>query len=396
MSDTLPLQGLKVLDLTNIIMGPFTTQLIGDLGADVIKIENPEGDMTRDIGVGKSEKMSSVFLGANRNKRSLVLDLKKKDCKNVLWKLIETADVFIHNMRPQKLNALGFDPNKVTSKNSKIIFVGLYGYGSNGVYSGLPAFDDIIQGQSGITGLYIKKNEKPAFVPSVIADKSIGLLASTGLLAAYINRLKTGKGSCLEISMLEGMASYVLIEHQYGEIFSPSKGTIGYPRLLSKNRKPYKSANGYICILPYTNKQWFSFFDIIKLPELKEDKRFSSLKKRSKNIDVLYKLIQNNIKKYDNSELIKLLKYYDIPHGAINTLEGLKKDKHLKKVHFFREYAHPSEGSLNIPDTGIKFNSKSLPIRRHQPTLGEHNKEILKELGYSSKEIINIYKKNDE
>ena len=396
MSETLPLQGLKVLDLTNVIMGPFTTQLIGDLGADVIKIENPEGDMTRDIGVSRSEKMSSVFLGANRNKRSLVLNLKEKDSKNILWKLIETADIFIHNMRPQKLKALGFEPKKVTTRNSKIIFVGLYGYGSYGVYSGLPAFDDIIQGQSGITGLYIEKNEKPAFVPSVIADKSIGLLASTGLLAAYINRLKTGKGSFLEISMLEGMASYVLLEHQYGEIFSPAIGKIGYPRLLSKYRKPYKSSNGYISILPYTDKQWFSFFDIIKLPKLKEDKRFSSLKNRAKNIDVLYKLLQNNIKKYDNSALIKLLKLYDIPHGVINTLEKLKKDKHLKKVNFFRGYKHPSEGELNIPDTGIKLNRKSLPIRRHQPKLGEHNKEILKELGYSSKEIKNIYKKNDE
>ena len=386
----LPLNGLRVVDLTNIIMGPFTTQILGDLGAEVIKIETPEGDLTRDIGVGHSKKMTSVFLGVNRNKKSLVLNLKEKKAKEVLWRLLKKSDIFIHNMRPEKIEKLGFGPLVVAKKLPKIIFVGLYGYGIGSVYSGQPAYDDIIQGQSGLAGLYIKKKGRPEFVPSVIADKSIGLIASTGLLASYIKKLKTGKGSCLEISMFEGMVSYLLIEHQYGDIFYPPLSKLGYPRLLSNKRKPYKTLDGYMCILPYTDKQWFKFFDIINMPELKKDKSFSSVKERSKKINILYKLIEKKIKKKNNKELVRVLKKNDIPHGVLNTLENLKKDKHLKKVDFFRNYYHPSEGKLLIPDTGIKIDNKSLPIRYHQPNLGEQSKEILEELGYTKKEIDNI------
>ena len=386
----LPLNGLRVVDLTNIIMGPFTTQILGDLGAEVIKIETPEGDLTRDIGVGHSKKMTSVFLGVNRNKKSLVLNLKEKKAKEVLWRLLKKSDIFIHNMRPEKIEKLGFGPLVVAKKLPKIIFVGLYGYGIGSVYSGQPAYDDIIQGQSGLAGLYIKKKGRPEFVPSVIADKSIGLIASTGLLASYIKKLKTGKGSCLEISMFEGMVSYLLIEHQYGDIFYPPLSKLGYPRLLSNKRKPYKTLDGYMCILPYTDKQWFKFFDIINMPELKKDKSFSSVKERSKKINILYKLIEKKIKKKNNKELVRVLKKNDIPHGVLNTLENLKKDKHLKKVDFFRNYYHPSEGKLLIPDTGIKIDNKSLPIRYHQPNLGEQSKEILEELGYTKNEIDNI------
>ena len=390
MRNKLPLDGLKIIDLTSIIMGPFTTQLLGDLGADIIKVEDANGDMTRSIGIQKSPKMASMYLGVNRNKRSIVLDLKKNISKKVLWKLIETSDVFIHNMRPKKISNLGFSPIKVKKKNKKIIFVGLYGYGKSGTYSGQPAFDDIIQGQSGLASLHASEKEKPYFVPSVIADKTIGMLASTSLLAAYIKALKTGEGSCIEIAMLEGMTSYVLIEHQYGEIFFPRKGTSGYPRLLSENRKPYKTKDGYICILPYTNKQWLNFFDIINKKNFKTDKRFSNIEARSRAINFLYKLIENNVKNKTNKQLCKLLKKNDIPHGVVNTLSSLKKDKHLKKVNFFRKVKHPSEGNLLIPDTGIKINNKSLPIRKHQPNLGENGKQILKEIGYGETEIKKI------
>ena len=264
MTNYLPLSGLKVVDLTNIIMGPYTTQLLGDLGADIIKVEDINGDMTRNIGVQKSANMSSMYLGVNRNKRSIVLDLKKNISKKVLWKLIKKSDVFIHNMRPTKISKLGFSPIKIKKQNKKMIFVGLYGYGKYGEYTEQPAFDDIIQGQSGLASLYQSRKKEPSFVPSVIADKTIGLLASTALLAAYIKSLKTGEGSCVEVAMLEGMASYTLLEHQHGQIFSPGRASIGYPRLLTKRRKPYKTKDGYMCILPYTNKQWFNFFEIIK------------------------------------------------------------------------------------------------------------------------------------
>ena len=390
MSQILPLEGVKVLDLTTVIMGPFTTQVLGDFGADIIKIEDPDGDMTRDIGPSKTSKMSSMFLGVNRNKRSLVLNLKKPEAKVALWKLIEGADIIVHNIRPQKIAALGFDPDTVLSKNPKIIYVGLHGYREDGPYGGLPAFDDVIQGQSGIAGAFETRDGKASLVPTVMADKSVGLMASTGLLAAYIQRLKTGKGSYLEVSMFEGMVGYTLIEHHYGATFVPPLDQIGYPRALSSNRKPYKSADGYICILPYTNQQWINFFKIIKRPELLKDKRYSSVKERSKDINFLYEIVGQSVINKTNKEWTELLKKYEIPHGIVNRLEDLKDDTHLKELNFFRPYNHPTEGALEVPDSAFRFNRESLPVRRHQPKLGEHSNDILKEAGFKDDEIIKI------
>jgi len=390
MSQVLPLEGVKVLDLTTVIMGPFTTQVLGDFGADIIKIEDPDGDMTRDIGPSKTSKMSSMFLGVNRNKRSLVLNLKKPEAKVALWKLIEGADIIVHNIRPQKIAALGFDPDTVLSKNPKIIYVGLHGYREDGPYGGLPAFDDVIQGQSGIAGAFETRDGKASLVPTVMADKSVGLMASTGLLAAYIQRLKTGKGSYLEVSMFEGMVGYTLIEHHYGATFVPPLDQIGYPRALSSNRKPYKSADGYICILPYTNQQWINFFKIIKRPELLKDKRYSSVKERSKDINFLYEIVGQSVINKTNKEWAELLKKYEIPHGLVNRLEDLKDDPHLKELNFFRPYNHPTEGALEVPDSAFRFNRESLPVRRHQPKLGEHSNDILKEAGFKDDEIIKI------
>ena len=222
------------------------------------------------MGQVKHLKCHLLFRGVNRNKRSLVLNLKKPEAKTALWKLIEDADIIIHNIRPQKIAALGFDPDTVLSKNPKIIYVGLHGYREDGPYGGQPAFDDVIQGQSGIAGAFVARDGEASLVPTVMADKSVGLLASTGLLAAYIKSLKTGKGSYLEVSMFEGMVGYTLLEHHFGATFVPPLGQVGYPRVLSSNRKPYKSADGYICVLPYTNQQWINFFKIIGREELIE------------------------------------------------------------------------------------------------------------------------------
>jgi crotonobetainyl-CoA:carnitine CoA-transferase CaiB-like acyl-CoA transferase len=390
MSQSLPLEGLRVLDLTTVIMGPFTTQVLGDFGADIIKIEDPNGDMTRDIGPSRSNKMSSMYLGVNRNKRSIVLNLKKPEAKAALWKLIEDADVIVHNIRPQKIAALGFDPDTVLAKKPDIIYVGLHGYREDGPYGGQPAFDDVIQGQSGIAGTFSARDGEPHIVPTVMADKSIGLLASTGLLAAYIKKLKTGEGSYLEVSMFEGMVGYTLIEHHFGETFIPSIGQIGYPRALSEHRKPYKSSDGYISILPYTNQQWINFFTIIGREDLIDDDRFSTIKARSKDINTLYNLVRKSVIDKTNNEWVEVLKKAEIPFGVVNRLEDLKDDPQLKKLSFFRKYNHPTEGKLVVPDSAFRFNRQSLPIRRHQPKLGEHSKNILKEAGFSELEIENI------
>ncbi len=387
------LNNIKVLDLTSVVMGPYATQLLGDLGADVIKVEEPSGDMTRTVGPKRNTGMSSLFLGSNRNKKSITLNLKRKKSKEALLKLIKDSDIFIHNIRPQKIFSLGFGPNLVLKKNSKIIYAGLHGYGIGGPYEGMPAYDDVIQGQAGIAGTFISREKIPSLVPSVIADKSIALLASTSILAAYINRLKTGKGVYLEVSMFEGMVANTMIEHQYGSTFFPPIGEEGYPRVISNLRKPFKTKDGYICMLAYTNKQWNNFWTLTNNKNYKQDPRFISPTTRLKNINIIYRLVTNILKLKNTEEWLKILSKKEIPCGRVNKLKELKNDPHLKSLKFFRAFSHPSEGLLTIPDTGLKVNNKSLPIRKHQPKLGEHNEEVFTKLGYSKNEIKNLTEK---
>ena len=388
----LPLEGVRVLDLTTVVMGPYTTQVLGDFGADIIKIEEPQGDMTRVIGPSKNPGMSSLFLGSNRNKRSVVLNLKRKTDKDALWKLIDTAHMFVHNIRPQKIKALGFDPDNVLKRNPKIIYGGLHGYREDGPYGGSPAYDDVIQGQSGIAGTFIARDKNPNLVPTIIADKSIGLMASNGLLAAYIQQLKTGKGSYLEVSMFEGMVGYVLLEHQYGNTFIPSMGGEGYPRALSPQRKPYKTKDGFICMLAYTDKQWKNFWQFTDSNTFKNDKRFRTNASRAKNIDALYTIVAEILLNKTTSNWLQILKKAEIPSGAVNTLNDLNKDPHLVATDFFRNFNHPTEGPMRIPDTAFQLNKNSLPIRHPQPRLGEHSKEILREAGIEKHDIDKILK----
>ena len=387
---SLPLEGVKILDLTTVVMGPFATQVLGDFGAEIIKIEEPGGDITRVIGPARNSGMASLYMGSNRNKKSLVLNLKKEEAKKALWKLIEEADIFIHNIRPQKIAALGFDPDNVLKYNPKIVYVGLHGYREDGIYGGQPAFDDVIQGQSGIAGSFQARDNVPNLAPTIVADKSTALLASTGLLAAYIKRLRSGKGSFLEVSMFEGMVGYVMIEHHAGETFIPPIDKAGYSRVLSRFRRPHKTKDGFMCILPYTDHQYDKFWKAVERVDYSKDERFNSIKNRSKNISKLYEIIGEISAKIETKKLIKILTDAEIPCGAVNKLEDLKNDPHLKSLGFFREFEHPTEGLIQVPDSAFRLNREELPIRHHQPKLGEHSKEILSNAGYSDIEIKKI------
>ena len=388
--ENLPLLGVKVLDLTTVVFGPYTTQILGDFGADVIKIEAPAGDSMRHIGPFRNEGMSSIFLGSNRNKRSLVLNLKTEKGQEALWRLVEVSDMFVHNIRPQKIRALGFGPETVCQRNSKIIYGGLHGYREAGPYGGKPAYDDIIQCISGLAGIFAERDGSPAMVPSIIADKTAALMAANGLISAYVKRLRTGKGSYVECSMFEALASFNLVEHQSGETFSPPMDKIGYGRVLSKYRRPHRTKNGFIAVLPYTDKHWSDFWAVVNSPDCASDQRFSSMARRSENIDILYEKLAELLIARDTEEWLHLLTKADIPASPVNRLADLKSDGHLHDIGFFREYEHPSEGLLTAPDTPYQFDGESLPIREHQPQLGEHSRQILSEIGFSEEEIAEI------
>ncbi|MGI9335971.1 MAG: CaiB/BaiF CoA transferase family protein [Gammaproteobacteria bacterium] len=384
--NTLPLDGIRVLDLTTTLLGPYATQILGDFGADVIKIESPHGDVTRDVGPTRTPGMGSVFLGSNRNKRSIVLDLKRPPPREALWRLIETADVFVHNMRPQKIKSLGFDPDPVLAWNPAIVYGALHGYRETGPYAGRPAYDDVIQGESGLAGAFLERDGEPKLVPSSMVDKSIGLVASAGLLAAIVQRLRTGKGLYVEVGMFEGMVGYNLVEHQYGATFVPPEGGPGYPRALSPHRRPHRTRDGHICMLAYTDRQWRSFWQLVGQPAMADDPRFTTVLERNRNIDALYAAVAAALAEKDTGEWLSLLDEAQVPVGPVNRFADLASDPHLDAIGFFRAYEHPTEGLLEIPDTAYQFGRESLPVRRHQPQLGEHTREILAEAGLSEAE----------
>ncbi|MFP6682980.1 MAG: CoA transferase [Gammaproteobacteria bacterium] len=384
---SLPLEGIRVIDLTSVLFGPYATQMLGDFGADVIKIEAPGGDHTRGIGPARNSGMAAGFLGCNRNKRSVQLDLKRAPAREALWRLIDGADLFVHNIRPKKVAALGFSPDAVMARKSDIIYGALHGYLEEGPYAGRPAYDDVIQGESGIAGAFLARDGIPAYVPSVVADKSAGLIAANGLTAALFQRLRTERGVYVEIGMFESMVAYTLGEHQFGLSFSPPKGQAGYTRVISDERKPYQTEDGYICILPYTDKQWQSFWTLADTPELADDPRYLTMTERTRNVDALYAQSRSAISKRTTAHWLKVLTDAEIPCGPINTFENLRRDPHLNEIDFFRAFEHPSEGCLEVLDTGLRFDREPLSIRRHQPQLGEHTHKILSEAGLSSEEI---------
>ena len=394
-ADNLPLSGLRVLDLTTTVFGPYTTQILGDFGADVIKIEAPGGDTLRNVEPSRSPGMGAVFLGTNRNKRSVLLDLKQENAREALWQLVDGADAFIHNMRPQKITDLGFDHEAVMARNPRIIYTDLLGYLPEGPYGGRPAYDDVVQGECGFAATFAARDGAPVLAPSVVVDKNAALIAVNGIMAAFLQRARTGKGVHVEAGMFEGLAAYNLVEHQYGTIFSPPEGPPGYPRVLSANRKPFATRDGYICMLPYTDKQWRSFWRIAGQPERADDERFATMSARSKNIDLIYAEAGKILAAGTSDQWLELLADADIPAGRVNDFDDLRSDPHLNAIGFYRAYDHPSEGALEVPDTGYRIDGNTLPIRRHQPQLGEHTRDVLLEAGVSPEAVNKICDASD-
>ncbi len=374
-----PLRGVRVLDLTTVVMGPSATQALGDLGADVVKIENAAGDSMRWIGPWRHEGMGPLFLWANRNKRSLRLDLKTPEGKAAALQLATEADVLVSNVRPQGLARLGLDYENISRANPKIIYCAAVGYGAGGPDSGKAVYDDLMQAASGIAGLFGQVDGAPRYAPINICDRIVGLYVVNAITAALYHRAMTGEGQEIEVPMFETMSQFVLSDHIGGSAFAPAEGGMGYKRLLSRTRGPYPTKDGYIAIVVYTNKHWEAFTKLIGEPELlNTDPRFATQETRTQFAPEVGQYLASHLPTRTNAEWLDLLHSIDIPACPVNAIEDLLTNPHLQAVGFFEEQEHPTEGRVNVARYPVRFAASPADIRHLAPNLGEHNEEFLK------------------
>lgn len=388
-----PLHGFRILDLTSVVLGPYATMTLGDLGADIVKIEAPEGDMLRSIGQGRHKGMGPMHLAYNRNKRSIVLDLKQPEGRDALLKLAAGADALVHNMRPQAMAALNLGYEDLRAVKPDIVYCGAYGYSAKGPYAARPAFDDVIQSVSGMAALMGSLSDGPRYAPTVVADKTTGLTLVYALLAGLIHKLRTGEGQFIEVPMFETMVSFLMTEHLWGRSFVPPTGPAGYTRVLAPERRPDRTKDGWIALLPYTDRNWRDFFRIAGRPELIDDPRFDSINSRTRHVRELYAIKAEAAPRHTTQEWLNFCERHSIPAAKVNSLDDLFEDEHLKAVGFFRETEHPSEGrvtSLGIP---VHFEATPGDVRLPAPRLGEHSRALLREAGLTEAEIADLLAK---
>jgi crotonobetainyl-CoA:carnitine CoA-transferase CaiB-like acyl-CoA transferase len=383
---SLPLDGVRVLDLGAVLMAPYAAQWLADFGAEVIKVEPPAGDTTRRIGPRAEPDMASVFLAANRNKKSVVLDLKTAQGREALLALADTADVLMHNNRPQKMRALGLDPETLRARNPRLIYATLHGFGETGPYGGRPAYDDIIQGMSGLADLQGQRTGAPAYLPTAAADKTAGMVGAIAILSAVVKQQRTGEGCYLEVPMFESLVAYTAVEHLYGRHFDPPKGPASYPRVMTPERRPFATADGHICALPYTDQHWKSFFEAAGRPELATDPRFDGIAARTDNIGVLYAIVGEILVTRTTAEWTEILERLEVPNAPVKSLDDLIVDPHLEAVGLFDTQAQPDGSTLRMTGVPVLIDGERPPVRM-PPRLGEHTREILLAAGLSPQQV---------
>lgn len=375
-----PLANVRVVDLTSMIFGPYATQIMADMGADVIKVEPLNGDDTRNISVGRTAGMGGVYVNVNRGKRSISLDLKSDEGKATLRKLIEGADIFIHSMRAKAIQRLGFDYPSVSAINPNIVYTNCYGYGRRGPDADKPAYDDTIQAECGIPHVQQLMTGSPDFAATIMADKVSGLTALYATMMALFHRERTGEGQEVEIGMFEAMASFMLVEHGNGKIFNPPLGPAHYPRVVGRNRKPYRTKDGYVAALIYNDRHWKAFVDAVKPEWVTPD--MARLEDRAKQIDHIYVLLGETFLQRTTEEWISLLEELNVPVARLRTTDELFDNEHLNAVGFFED-VESKDGPLRMPGVPIWFSKSPGKIAGPTATLGEHTDEVLAELGLS-------------
>jgi len=367
--------------MTGVGMGPYATQTLGDMGADVIKVETKDGDVFRHVTPQRHAAMSHAFLNFNRNKRSVVLDAKTERGREALRRLAGRADVFVSNVRPQAMRRLGLDYPAVREMNPRIVYCACYGYGESGPYAGRPGIDDTIQAAAGVAWLQGIGQPAPRYVNTVIADKVVGLHVAQAIAMALYAREKTGRGQAIEVPMFETMVAFLALEHLGGLTYEPAMGEAGYARLLNEFRRPFRTKDGYMCVVPYTNAQWTRFFEIAGRPELAKEPRYATLTARNKVYDELYRFVEELTSTRSTAQWVAALRDADIPYAPVNSLADLLNDEHLRAVGFWREYEHPTEGRARMAGIPVRFSDTPGTVRRYAPNLGEHTEEVLKEIG---------------
>jgi crotonobetainyl-CoA:carnitine CoA-transferase CaiB-like acyl-CoA transferase len=383
-----PLDGVRILDLTTVVMGPYATQILADLGAEVVKIEPPEGDVMRHNTPMRSTGMGHIFLNANRNKRSAVLDLRQPAGRAACLALAKTADVLVYNIRPQAMARLRLGYEELRAVNPRLLYVGAYGYSQRGPYAAKAAYDDLIQGAVGLPWLFREAGgEAPRYLPAIVADRATGLQLANAVCAGLYRREKSGRGQRIDVTMFESLLQLVLGEHLAGETFVPPEGGLGHGRMLAKGRRPYETKDGYLCVLVYNDKQWRAFFELIGRPELLADPRFATQEARSRDFEGAYALVAEEMRKRTTAEWLAALEAADIPVQRMNSLADILADPHLAAIGYFREVEHPTEGRLRSMAVPTEWSETPPEYRRHAPRLGEHTREVLREAGLAEDEI---------
>lgn len=382
-----PLDGVRVIDATTMVLGPFATQILGDMGADIVKIEPPGGDPMRGIGPCRTPGMGSYFANANRNKRSVALDLKRPPAREALLRLIEGADVFVHNMRLGAAERLGLDYPTLAARNPRLIHACATGFRPDSSRREAPAFDDLIQGMSGVTALNAGPRG-PRYLPTVAADKLTGQMLAAMIGMALFARERTGRGQAVHLPMLETMLGFLLVEHLWGATLRQPELGLGYPRMQTPHRRPYPTKDGHVCVICVTDEQWRRVFAAIGQPKLIEDGRFATVPARADNVDELLGVLASAMTSRTTAEWVALFTEMDIPCGAAATLSDLLGDGYLRETGFFEPREHPSEGPVLVTAIPATFSDTPPSIRRLWPALGEHTHEVLREAGLSEPEIV--------